>query len=404
MLMLNDPRMRWLAVGLGQPLYAALGLVELLGLLAASAPEGDLGQVPPMAIAAALALDSSEPDYILELLVSSGWLRKEDDGSLRLADYVTELRVNDADFAGALATSGFNRERVNDSGCVDSLTDIVTCERVNDSDSVTSTADLLTGERVNDSDFVSDTTNIESNGERVNNSGTAVALADHGNAVINTLDCDTSDVTIDRVNDSGCVDALTDPLNFERVNNCDEKSLSTPPYPPSCSKFPESGTNTLGRKGGMERCGEEGREGTPLCGLLTLFPEIPADGILKPARCKKAKRPATAPGAQSIDEFWNRLREAYPPRAGQLEVAKAREKFARLLERGEDPEAIILGAVNYRRWAEAVEVINTPYVTMLTTWLNRRRWAEEYVIPKTFIAPGSEELRRRLDAARGRSG
>ena len=76
--------------------------------------------------------------------------------------------------------------------------------------------------------------------------------------------------------------------------------------------------------------------------------------------------------------FDDRFKPIYPKRDGGLNAAKGRDVFIGLCKKGTDPEAIIAGLQRYAAWAQATGKVGTELVAMITTWLNGKRWTEDY--------------------------
>lgn len=97
------------------------------------------------------------------------------------------------------------------------------------------------------------------------------------------------------------------------------------------------------------------------------------DGIEGRGREENIEPPCSPPiDDLTFERFWT----AYPSR-GQSSNPKspAREKFKRLVSKGEDPETIIAGA---ERYAERMaDEQNRSLVAQATTFLNQRRWEDE---------------------------
>ena len=76
--------------------------------------------------------------------------------------------------------------------------------------------------------------------------------------------------------------------------------------------------------------------------------------------------------------FDERFKPIYPKRDGGLNAAKGRETFVSLCKKGTDPEVIIAGLQRYAAWAQAADKAGTSFIAMMTTWLNGKRWTEDY--------------------------
>jgi hypothetical protein len=109
---------------------------------------------------------------------------------------------------------------------------------------------------------------------------------------------------------------------------------------------------------------------------------------------EKKESPHRPPGGGRVDEeffvsFWT----AYPKRDGANPRKPARDRFRSACKSGADPDAIVAGAVSYRRHCEAKGIVSTPYVAQATTWLNQQRWLDEY-----DAAPSSPNGRKSTEA------
>lgn len=94
----------------------------------------------------------------------------------------------------------------------------------------------------------------------------------------------------------------------------------------------------------------------------SLSPDTPKPTPLNP--------PSTL--SDDFDRFWR----AYPKRDGGNPKQPAKDKFARWVRKGIDPEVLIAAAEAYRR--DCIDRGNegTPYVAQAQTWLNQRRWQD----------------------------
>lgn len=94
------------------------------------------------------------------------------------------------------------------------------------------------------------------------------------------------------------------------------------------------------------------------------------------------------------EKWFQEFCRVYPKRAGGDGRSKAAEKFDELLRQGVDPEDIVAGAKRYAAVAAAEDQIGTRFVCQKSTWLNQRKWEDDYgaveasdELPVTFIPP-----------------
>lgn len=81
---------------------------------------------------------------------------------------------------------------------------------------------------------------------------------------------------------------------------------------------------------------------------------------------------------QLFPAFWS----AYPKRKGANPKDKAKEKFIAACIKEGSAEKIMAGAKAYAKQAKADGIIKGPYVAQAVTWLNQKRWNDEYGEPK----------------------
>lgn len=107
-------------------------------------------------------------------------------------------------------------------------------------------------------------------------------------------------------------------------------------------------------------------------------PEPPRESAPPPP--PPAETAATATGTalspEEIEQAWKAFAAIYPPRDGDRKLAQGRERFVRLLQKGEAVEAILEGARQYREWARSRGLVGSAYVKQVPTWLNGRCWEE----------------------------
>ncbi|MCJ2019446.1 hypothetical protein MKK84_18725 [Methylobacterium sp. E-065] len=123
--------------------------------------------------------------------------------------------------------------------------------------------------------------------------------------------------------------------------------------------------------------GEEIREETPSSPSNDDGSERPAlfEGIenVTPLKRRDSTKPAKAVVNAAFEQFWG----TYPRREGSNPRKPAFDKFARAVEAGADPEAIIAGARRYAADLRRTGKIGTGYVAQSVTWLNQQRWADD---------------------------
>lgn len=77
---------------------------------------------------------------------------------------------------------------------------------------------------------------------------------------------------------------------------------------------------------------------------------------------------------------WTEFCRRYPKRSGSLNKSQAKEKFLALHKLGLGKQ-MLDGARRYSDWATATGKAGTELVAQMTTWLNGRRWEEDWDIP-----------------------
>lgn len=77
---------------------------------------------------------------------------------------------------------------------------------------------------------------------------------------------------------------------------------------------------------------------------------------------------------------WTEFCRRYPKRSGSLNKAQAKGKFLALHKLGMGKQ-MLDGARRYSDWATATGKAGTELVAQMTTWLNGRRWEEDWDIP-----------------------
>jgi len=99
-----------------------------------------------------------------------------------------------------------------------------------------------------------------------------------------------------------------------------------------------------------------------------------------------ASPPPPAEMVDRFDEFW----AAYPKRGLAANPQKpAREKFAKAVKTGADPEAIIGGARRYAEIEKRSGRFGTEKVAQAQTWLNQERWGDYPAVPASVASSAS---------------
>jgi len=122
--------------------------------------------------------------------------------------------------------------------------------------------------------------------------------------------------------------------------------------------------------------------------------EAKSDQTAKRPKRKAEKAPRYTP---EFERFW----QAYPPRYGGSAKAEAARVFATLVQKGDDPEALIAAAGRFAEEMEQTERTNTSYVPMARTWLNQRRFEDYQPSDADLLAeadPQAQRWRNRLQS------
>lgn len=106
-------------------------------------------------------------------------------------------------------------------------------------------------------------------------------------------------------------------------------------------------------------------------GSPTVPRTLPPDRI---GEDKKGKNTRTA--SPSKNENFEKLKAAYPKRAGNYGWAAAERKFAALVKTGVDPDAIISAATRHAEEMRKLKRIGTEFVPMPASWLNSEDFSE----------------------------
>ena len=121
-----------------------------------------------------------------------------------------------------------------------------------------------------------------------------------------------------------------------------------------------------------------------------------------------SETPVVPKGTFDVARAWSEFCAIYPKRSGSLNKQAAESKFRKLCKSAEMAGVILEGVKRYARWCDATGKTKTELVAQMTTWLNGRRWDEEYTVPgddpPLRVVPGhvdeAEELREYQEMAR----
>lgn len=80
----------------------------------------------------------------------------------------------------------------------------------------------------------------------------------------------------------------------------------------------------------------------------------------------------------TYSDSWMVFRAIYPKRQGGANLAAAEPKFLSAIQAGATPQEIVAGATAYAAHCDREEKTGTQYVAQATTWLNQKRWTEDY--------------------------
>ncbi len=126
--------------------------------------------------------------------------------------------------------------------------------------------------------------------------------------------------------------------------------------------------------------------GTDPCKNFSTTPEIHDIPPIPPYKEEPSiNHPDNHPNAESLPTSAGERFEAFCreyPRRGDADVniAGARKAHLKLFERSDQAMEIIEGATRFRKFAERTGIAGTRTVPMMTTWLEDRRWNNEYKI------------------------
>ena len=109
----------------------------------------------------------------------------------------------------------------------------------------------------------------------------------------------------------------------------------------------------------------------------------------------------------TFDEWFDRFRKIYPKRNGDLNVANAEKKLREFWKsKSFEPSEVIQGVERYRRWTDHENKTGTSFVAMMSTWVNGKRWQEDYALPGdnppvslTLIEPKIADRERVIQSA-----
>lgn len=123
---------------------------------------------------------------------------------------------------------------------------------------------------------------------------------------------------------------------------------------------------------------------------------IPSDKNLETPSSPPQPKPKV-PTKPEREQWFQEFCKAYPKRAGGDGRSKAAEKFDELLRKGVDPAEIVAGAKRYAASVDAEDQTGTRFVCQKPTWLNQRRWEDDYgAVPDEIPWEGGiEEQKRR---------
>ncbi|GHE70107.1 hypothetical protein GCM10019059_32420 [Camelimonas fluminis] len=114
---------------------------------------------------------------------------------------------------------------------------------------------------------------------------------------------------------------------------------------------------------------------------------------------------ASPPRRPESDDLFDQFWAAYPRRGQAANPKKpAREKFARAVKAGANPQVIIAAARRYADIERRAGRFDTEKVAQAMTWLNQQRWDDYAEQPslQTAQAPGADQWVKRLEMhARG---
>jgi hypothetical protein len=115
--------------------------------------------------------------------------------------------------------------------------------------------------------------------------------------------------------------------------------------------------------------------------------EVDSDSVLPNGRKLKNMPKTRVSGQKPPHPLWEEFLALYPPRNGDREVAKGRDRFSELAKGGQDMQAVLEGVKGYRAWADAEGRSGTAFVKQIPTWLNNRVWEEFLPSEEPLPAP-----------------
>lgn len=96
------------------------------------------------------------------------------------------------------------------------------------------------------------------------------------------------------------------------------------------------------------------------------------------------KTECDAPSAPTFDDAW----KLYPKRNGGNSRQDALKAWNARIASGEDPAAMVAGTLNYRRWCEATNKINTEFVKLAATFYGpSKHYLDSYELPDAPLDP-----------------
>ena len=109
----------------------------------------------------------------------------------------------------------------------------------------------------------------------------------------------------------------------------------------------------------------------------------------KPEKPKKQRKPAKGTLSPEVEEWFDN--EFWPSYPRKVSKQKARESMAKINPDAETREAIMQGLDNAKRFNESWQRReDLRYVPHATTWLNQRRWEDEYDTSHELTVVGGE--------------
>lgn len=134
----------------------------------------------------------------------------------------------------------------------------------------------------------------------------------------------------------------------------------------------------------------------PITNNQVTNPPTPQGGLDEDSLGKPVKPDKPPPDPRGkFEDFWAEFKSRYPKRGGgELCAAEAERKLKRAWKDPKfDPVPILEGLSRFKAYAHATDRAGTNFVPMMTTWLNQKRWTEEYEIPAEVLqlVPGGKD-------------